>query len=212
MSLAPDLGLPETRPVAVVTVTSLRERGSHAVEVRLDGAPWRVVPLECAAEARLSVGVVLDRERARTLRRALRRTEAVAGAVRTLRSADQSRASLDERLARRGVAVPEREEALRLLERAGLVDDARLALTRAETLARRGLGDAAIRDDLERRGLDHSAVSDALATLEPETVRAARVVVECGQAVTSARLLARRGFADDVIEEAIASLGPEGLG
>lgn len=180
--------------------------------MHLDGASWRVVPLECAAEARLSVGVVLDRERARTLRRALRRREAVTAAVRSLRSADQSRASLEERLARRGVATPERTEALALLERSGIIDDARLAAGRAEILARRGLGNAAIRDDLERRGLDHLAVSDVLATLEPEAVRAARVFAERGRTVACARLLARRGFADDLVEDAIAVLGEKGLG
>ena len=58
------------------------------------------------------------------------------------------------------------------LERAGLVDDARVAATRAESLAERGFGDAAIRYDLEREGIAGDLIEEALGGLEPEPERA----------------------------------------
>jgi hypothetical protein len=54
----------------------------------------------------------------------------------------------------------------------GLVDDARTAVRRAEALAERGFGDAAIRYDLEQEGIAPEPVEEALAGLDPERERA----------------------------------------
>jgi regulatory protein len=109
-------------------------------------------------------------------------------ALRALRAADRSRAELDERLARKGYGAEERRDALDELERLGYLDDERTAALRAARLAERGYGDAYIRADLERRGLDAEA---ALAALEPEAERAER------QAGRGEAWLARRGFASE---------------
>ena len=72
-------------------------------------------------------------------------------------------------------------------------------------LAGRDSGDALIRDDLERRGLDRDAIEEALAGLEPER----RTGAGGGRAGRPGilRKLAARGFSPDVLEElaAIAS-------
>jgi SOS response regulatory protein OraA/RecX len=99
-----------------------------------------------------------------------------------------------------------------IVERAGLVDDARLAVGRAETLARRGYGDAAILADLERRGVPEATARESLVELEPERVRACRLVASRGGGHGALRLLATRGFADDVLEELVAVEVDEGLG
>jgi regulatory protein len=109
-------------------------------------------------------------------------------ALRALRAADRSRAELDARLAQKGHGEEERREALDELERLGYLDDERTASLRAARLAERGYGDAYIRADLERRGLDSEA---ALAALEPETERAE------SQSGRGEAWLARRGFAND---------------
>src|SRR5439155_24276402 len=124
-----------------------RPRGKGGVE--LDGAPWRLVPADAAVRAGLSVGRALDRDTARSLGRELRRAEALGVAVRALRYRDLSRRRLEERLERRGARGDARAEALETLERAGLVDDRRVAAARACALAERGYGDAAIRFALE---------------------------------------------------------------
>jgi SOS response regulatory protein OraA/RecX len=87
------------------------------------------------------------------------------------------------------------------LERAGVLDDARLAESRAELLARRGYGDAAIRADLSRRLIPAEEAARAVAALEPELARIRRLFE--GQAVTPAllRRLAGRGFSRDTLEE-----------
>jgi regulatory protein len=191
-------------------VTAVRDRGGRGVEVELDGSAWRVVPLSCAVAARLAVGVPLDRERAVTLNRSLREHRALTIAARTLRHADHSRATLEQRLAGRGVDEGARGAVLARLERAGAVDDRRLAGSRAAALARRGLGDAAIRDDLERRGIDPVLVEEALAGVEPEAIRARELVRERGATPRTARLLTARGFGEDAVGDAIAGWAAEG--
>jgi SOS response regulatory protein OraA/RecX len=184
----------------VPTVTRVRET-RRQVAVDVDGAPWRTIPLDVAVQAGLVEGLELDRPTLRTLRRELRRAEALGIATRALRARDLSRRGVEERLA--GRAPPAvRAEALATLERAGLVDDRRVASARAATLAARAYGDAAIRHDLGRRGLEPDEIERAVAELEPESMRAGMVVARRGTGPKTARYLASRGFGDDAVEAA----------
>jgi regulatory protein len=156
--------------------------------------------------AGLAHGLELDRERARLLRRELRRAEALGAALGALRHRDHSRASLAERLERRGVAPAERQEAVDVLARAGLVDDERLAHGRAAALAARGAGDLFVADDLARRGVPADLISAALAGLDPEHERAARLVAQRGLSARTARFLAAKGFRPETLEPLLAEL------
>jgi SOS response regulatory protein OraA/RecX len=190
----------------VPTVTALRPdgRARERVSVELDGAPWRVVPLEVAYRAGLAVGLELDRPTLRVLRRELRRAEALGAALRTLRHRDHSTASLAGRLERRGIAPAERKQVLGSLTRAGVVDDARFAEGRASSLAGRGVGDLLIADDLDQHGLASELVDAALAGLEPELERAARVVAKRGHGPKTWRYLAGKGFTPETLEALVA--------
>lgn len=126
--------------------------------------------------------------------------EAVEQALRALRSRDRSAAELDARLAERGVSLEDRGEALERLERAGYVDDRRVAEARAAALAGRGSGDALIRDDLGRRGIGDDLAEAAIAALEPELVRAERVLARRGGGPKTVRYLASRGFGEETLE------------
>jgi regulatory protein len=128
-------------------------------------------------------------------------------AVRALGAHDRTAAELDARLARRGVPAEEREQALERLGSLGYLDDARVAHERAARLAERGSGDALIRHDLEARGIGSEAVEEALAALEPERERAARIVAARGSSARTARYLASRGFGEDAVAALVA---PEG--
>jgi regulatory protein len=136
-------------------------------------------------------------------------SQAVGAALRALRARDRSAAELDERLDARGAGPAERREVLELLERVGYVDDRRFAAGRAAALAARGSGDALIRDDLERRGVAAETIDAALAGLEPESVRAERIVAARGRSAKTARYLAGRGFEEDAVSSAVA---PDGFG
>ena len=184
-------------------VTGLKEQRGGRVAVEVDGALWRTLPVDAAVRAELRVGVELDRPRLRSVRRELRRTEALAWAVRALRRRDLSRRALEQRLDRAGLTDEERLAALATLERAGLVDDGRFATGRAKTLAARGYGDEAIRWTLEREGVDPELAGAAIAALAPERVRAAAVVERRGPGRATAAYLARRGFAEDAVEGAL---------
>jgi regulatory protein len=192
------------------TVTALRDVGHGRVRVELDGEPWRVLPVDALARAGIAEGLELDRPRLRTLAGELRRTRALGLSIRALGHRDLSERQLRERLGRAGIAPAGAEEAVALLRRAALVDDARLASARAQALAERGLGDAAIRSDLERQGVPSAELEAALARLEPERERAARVVSARGSGPATARYLARRGFDEDAVEAAAgADVAPD---
>ena len=182
-------------------VTGLRERKRGRVAVELDGGPWRVLPTDAVVQAGIAVGRRLDRPTARELARAVRRSRALGAATRSLTVSDRSRRALEQRLAQAGHSAAARGEALETLDRAGVVDDARLAANRAELLARRGYGDSAIRADLQRRLVADEIASDAVVALEAERDRVRRLLT--GQALTPAllRRLATRGFSHETLEE-----------
>ena len=182
-------------------ITALRERPRGRVEVELDGALWRLIPADAVVRTGLAVGRLLDRETARALGRELRRSEALGVALRALRHRDYSRSRLEARLQRRGTRAGTLEDALETLERAGLVDDARVGAARAQELAGRGFGDAAIRYSLEVEGLAAEVVDDALTILDPEPERARRLLEERGRTPKTVRWLAAKGFAAATLED-----------
>jgi SOS response regulatory protein OraA/RecX len=183
-------------------VTALRARRGGRVLVQLDGADWRVLPADVVVRARLTPGTELDRPRLREVARERRRTEALAAAGRALRVRDLPVRALDQRLERRGITAAGRAEALSALEGAGLVDDGKFARNRALALAGRCLGDEAIRFDLGKHRLAPDLIEEALARLEPEAERAARIVGSRGRSPATARFLARKGFGEEVVESA----------
>jgi SOS response regulatory protein OraA/RecX len=185
------------------TVTGLREDRRGCVAVELDGARWRVLPIDVAVRAGLAEGRTLDRAALRVLRRELRRAEALQVAGRALRGRDLSRRRLAERLERAAVPAEAAAESLATLERAGLVDDRRVARGRAQALAERGYGDGAIRHRLEVEGLEHEPVDEALAGLEPELERARRLLARRGAGPKTARYLAAKGFGEEAVEAAL---------
>jgi SOS response regulatory protein OraA/RecX len=193
-------------------VTALMPAGPNRVAVELDGAPWRTLPAEAVLRAGLAHGLELDRERVRLLRRELRRAQALGTALSALRHRDHSRASLAGRLERRGIAPSEREDAVDVLTRAGLVDDERLAHGRAAALASRGAGDLLVADDLACRGVPADLIPAALAGLEPERERAARIVAQRGLSPRTARFLAAKGFRPETLEPLLAELVAEAGG
>jgi SOS response regulatory protein OraA/RecX len=193
-------------------VTALRSAGRAKVAVELDGRRWRTLPLEAVVRAGLAVGSELDRSRARTLARERRRLAALHVAASALGRRDRSTHDLRGRLERRGIGPAERERTIDTLVRAGAVDDARFAQARAEALAERGYGDAAIGHDLERSGVGSEAIAAALAALEPERDRVVQHAERLGGGARAARALARRGFGEDALEHVVAAAADAELG
>jgi SOS response regulatory protein OraA/RecX len=194
----------------VPTVTALREDRRGRVAVELDGAPWRVLPVEVVVRSELAEGRALDRAALRVVRRELRRAEALAVAGRALRARDLSRDRLAERLQQRAVSPAVAAESLATLERVGLVDDRRVAQTRARALAERGWGDEAIRHRLRSEALQETVIEDAVAALEPESERARPLIARRGIGPRTARYLAGRGFGQDSVEAALGAAFGQG--
>lgn len=186
------------------TVTRLRQERPGWVAVELDGVRWRTLPAEAVVRAGLGAGVELDRARAALLARERRRVVAMGVAGAALARRELTRAELAERLRRRSVAPRAAGAALDAAARAGAQDDRRAARVRAEALAGRGYGDEGIMADLNVRGVAPELAAEAVAALEPERERAARLIARLGPGVRTAQALARRGFAEDVVAAAVA--------
>ena len=182
------------------TLTAVRRTGRGRVVLEVDGQAWRTVPEEVVLRVGLASGDELDRPALRRLRVELRRLEALTAATRALARQDLSRARLSDRLRASGVAPAEETRTLALLESNSLVDDRRLAETRAAALAERGWGDDAIVSRLESQSLEPEDVRAALASLPPETERAAALAAGTEDRRATGLLLARRGFSPDSIE------------
>lgn len=133
-----------------------------------------------------------------------RRAEALALAMRALARREHTRRSLRQRLLRSGVSAGDADAALDRLVRTGLLDEGRFAQERARVLAERGKGDAAIRFELEHAGVDAAEIESAITALDPERERAARLVGRRGATPATARLLASRGFEEDVVAALVA--------
>jgi regulatory protein len=133
-------------------------------------------------------------------------------AFRALRHRDRSAAEVDRHLAERGVGEDDRRGAIETLVRTGVVDDRRYAESRASSLAGRGSGNAHIRHDLRRSGVEADVVEDALAALTCERERAELIVARRGGGMKTARYLAGKGFAEDVVHAVVAECHDEAIG
>jgi SOS response regulatory protein OraA/RecX len=185
-------------------VTALRGAGRGRVAVELDGVPWCTVPPEAAETAGLAVGVELDGSELKALRDEADRLDALAAALGALRHRDHSASSLERRLERRGIAANQRRRTLATLTRVGVVDDARFAHARAQSLAERGSGDLLIADDLRSQGVPPELAEEALAALEAETARARAIVSRRGPGAKTWRYLASKGFTAETLESLVA--------
>jgi SOS response regulatory protein OraA/RecX len=139
----------------------------------------------------------LDRPILRRLRWELKRSEALRVADRALARSDVSSRRLGQRLERAGVRGAVAEGVLEALQETGVVHDPRTARRRAERLAERGYGDAAIAARLEAEGIDDVAAREAIRELPPERERASRI---------PPKRLAARGFSAETIEEIVGPL------
>ncbi len=184
-------------------LTALREAGPGRVALEVDGQPWRTVPAAVVVCAGLSEGLELDRPTLRRVRAELVRGRALGVAGRALARRELSTHELSARLARAGVA-PSLAQAVRDdLVAAGAVSDERYARTSAESLGRRGWGNAAIEARLEAAGVAAETVREAIAVLPPEAERAREVVRRRPDRRKAAALLARRGFGPESVEECL---------
>jgi SOS response regulatory protein OraA/RecX len=132
-----------------------------------------------------------------------RKVDAFGAVVDALARRDLTSAELEQRLARAGFRPDARADAIARAVGAGYLDDARVARERARRLAERDASDAAIRADLERRGVGEEQVEDALGLVVPEPERAERLARRLGGGARAARALSRKGYPDDVVARAV---------
>ena len=186
------------------SVSSLSAASRGRVEVALDGEPWRTLPAEVVLRAGLDVGVEVDREHARRVRRELKRHEAMERAARALRSRDLSavEARCAPRSSERRTRSPggddrapdrrgrSRRRALRAVQSAGP------RRPRCGRLPR----PARPRDARHRRGGGRS--SDRVA--RPGGRPGGQDLLPARSGAEDGGDLARKGFSDDAIESSCA--------
>jgi SOS response regulatory protein OraA/RecX len=129
--------------------------------------------------------------------------DAFGAVVEALARRDLTSSELEQRLVRAGFPPHACVDAIARAADAGYLDDGRVAVERARRLAERDASDAAIRAELERRGIGEETVEAAVAALAPETERAERLARRLGGGARAARALSRKGYADDVVERVL---------
>jgi SOS response regulatory protein OraA/RecX len=136
-------------------------------------------------------------------------------ALRILGGADQSESRLRAKLKRLGFSEASIGLAVDKLIEIGLVNDHRLATGIAESRAAHGYGKPFIAADLRKRGLNRTAIDQALAELNDDVVTdgmASRVKASKANGGTQAdlaklqRQLQRRGHSGSAIRQALADL------
>jgi regulatory protein len=199
------------------SITSVRpdSKDPTLVHVMVGGNRRYKAPATDAASLGLAVGAAWTPalaaacEHAMEVRRAMRRAAAL------LADKPRTRADVSDRLTAAGFAADVVADAVARLERKGLIDDRRLAADRAAKIAEGApLGEAAIRERLERGGLEPAAAEEALRSLGGDAAArayGAAVEIEAGLERTIPahkrwrRLLAtlaRRGFDEDTAMDA----------
>lgn len=130
-----------------------------------------------------------------------------ARALRWLAARDVSCQEMARRLEAVGFAA-EVPAVLTRLTTAGYLDDARLAVDRAERLRQRGQGSRRIRADLERAGVEGAVIEIAVREDPREETERARRVLQARwvagpdsprERARAARFLVARGFPEEVV-------------
>jgi regulatory protein len=129
-------------------------------------------------------------------------------AARILTRAPRSEADLHARLVARGYQQATARRTVERCRELGYVGDERLAHERARQLRERGGGALKIAADLAARGLPEALVEQAVEASrrdEPETVWARRALEHAGRprGAKAWRLLASRGFPEDVVRDVL---------
>ena len=129
-------------------------------------------------------------------------------AARILTHAPRSEADLHARLVARGYQPSTATRTVDRCRELGYVGDERLARERARQLRERGAGSLKIAADLEARGLPEAIVFAAVEAScegEPETAWARRALERSGRprGAKAWRLLASRGFPEDVVRDVV---------
>lgn len=110
-------------------------------------------------------------------------------ALRKLAAAPQTRAQLDDAMARRGVPAEVRDRILDRFDDVGLINDAMFARMWVESRhAGRGLAKKALAHELRRRGIESALVDEAVAELAPEREE------DTARALVARRLPSTRGL------------------
>jgi regulatory protein len=195
----------------VVTISAARATGP-LVAVVLASGERHLLSTGRLAELALAAGDELDADGVERLRQASADQRTEQRLLRLIATRPRSRAELERRLAQWQVPEPRAQLVLAKLERAGLLDDTRLADALSDSLRRRGHGSLRVAHDLERLGVDHDVAAPALADhAASDAGGALRLLARrfgpppYDHATTrrAAGLLARRGFDQEAVSQVL---------
>lgn len=201
------------------TVTEIRAtRGTVRRSLYLDGELWVHVPAPVLRELGLRAGDVVDPEKITERIASVAPSTARERAYRLLAYRERCSAEVRDRLTRDGYSADVIDPLVEDLVRAGLIDDARFARSRATALVmQRGYGRRRALMTMVRDGIDENRAVKELDLLVPESAEAERALREAsrrsrpGDSVQRlAARLVRRGFAPgDAFRAARATLDQE---
>ena len=137
------------------------------------------------------------------------RTDAWHYTLRLLTAADRSAHELRLRLEARGEMASVIDATLTRLQRAGYLDDARVAENAAQAAVRRGYGSERLRAQLTAKGIAAQHIETAIAACFDDEASLAKAALSkryrqlpssSAERAKAARFLAQRGFPETIIE------------
>jgi regulatory protein len=150
-------------PAGTITALRAQAHDSQRVNIFIDGAFALGVSLTTLSKARLYVGKTLTDEEFARLEHAEQGSKAYQAALRLLEARPRSTAELRDRLRRKEFAPEAIDQAVERLEELGLLDDRAFARMWVENRqAYRPRGPAALRNELQRKGVDRAVVDQVL--------------------------------------------------
>jgi len=178
-------------PAGRITALQAQARDSTRVNVFIDGTFALGISLDTLARTGLYVGKALSAEEWVSLEASESGDKAFHAALQLLAVRPRSEHEIRSRLATRGFAPEAAAAALDRLRNLGLVDDLAFARLLVESrLAQRPRGTAALREELNRKGVDRNLAQQVLAEGDI-------AADEAGRAEQVARAVLRRYSATD---------------
>ena len=152
-----------------MVVTALKQSSPGRFSVEFDSGETLLSTLEAVTDARLYVGMELEKEAFEELKRSSSKAIDRQKALELLSRRPYSRRELKDKLLRRGTDEQSAEDCVAWLSERGFLDDGEYAGAVARHYTAKGYGAGRVRDELRRRGVGRELAEETLAELPENT-------------------------------------------
>lgn len=152
-----------------MVVTAIKQSSPGRFSVEFDSGETLLSTLEAVTDARLYVGMELDKEAFEELKRSSSKSLDRQKALEILSRRPYSRRELKDKLLRSSADEQRAEDCVAWLAERGFLDDAEYAGAVARHYSAKGYGTGRVKSELRRRGIDRELTDQTLSELPENT-------------------------------------------